>query len=330
MHETPERGFLPYARRNLNPGIRNSFKLSCSLSDKRDFSKWALESDLIWSFGLIIPSALALDGKRTFVDIDDIPSQLLTTRSINSTKCVDRAKLKIQAMIWRNREARLVNMFTGLGVSSEADRIYLGAHPSIYVIPNGFRRPINPPEHHPTSPVKIGFIGTFKYDPNAGGMHWFIKQIWPRIKEQCPRARLRLVGSGSDGEIADPGQGVDGLGYLKDPTEEIASWSMMVVPIFVGGGTRVKIAEGFSRKCPIVSTSLGAYGYDIINGRELYIADTATGFAEACLTLINRPSEAAEMAERAWKKFLEKWTWEAINPTIWTAVEDCLRRQPVP
>ncbi|MCG6537734.1 MAG: glycosyltransferase, partial [Syntrophales bacterium LBB04] len=132
----------------------------------------------------------------------------------------------------------------------------------------------------------------------------------------------------TDGGIADVGRDVDGLGYLKDPTSEIASWSMMIIPIFVGAGTRVKIAEGFSRKCPIVSTSRGAYGYDVSDGKELHIADTAEAFADACLRLIHRPLEAAEMANRAWKKFLEKWTWEAISPKVWAAVEDCLRRQP--
>src|SRR5439155_26775204 len=101
---------------------------------------------------------------------------------------------------------------------------------------------------------------------------------------------------------------------------------VMVVPILVGAGTRVKIALGFSQKCPIVSTSIGAYGYDIQDGKEILLADGPEAFAGACLRLIRRPEEAAEMADRANRKFLENWTWEAIRPRIWAAAQDCLRR----
>jgi polysaccharide biosynthesis protein PslH len=88
----------------------------------------------------------------------------------------------------------------------------------------------------------------------------------------------------------------------------------------------VKIADAFSRKCPVVSTRLGALGYDVRDGRELLFADTAEDFVAACIKLIEDRLGASEMAERAWHGFLEKWTWEAIAPRVWAAAEDCLRR----
>lgn len=319
--------FLQRVRRHLSLGIGNSFPQTCSWEEKRNFSEWASEQDLIWAHGLRIPSALRLDGKiRTFIDIDDIPSQLLRSQAVNQILRIKRVKLRIKAREWRYREARLLNAFAGLGVCSEADRIYLGAHPSIHVIPNGFQAPEGIPRRYPASSVRIGFIGTFNYSPNVDGMAWFIRQVWPRIKSQHPSARLRLVGQATDTGKAGRGVDVDGLGYIEDPTSEIASWSIMVVPIFVGGGTRVKISEAFSRKCPVVSTSPGAYGYDVSDGNELLIADKAAAFADACLRLIHRPLEAAQMAERAWGRFLKEWTWDAANPKVWAAVEDCLRR----
>ncbi len=327
--ENSDKSFIDYTRRNLSLSIGNSFNFGCSLAEKRNFSKWASENDLIWFYGLRIPSALGFnENMRTFLDIDDIQSQLYRLESINQPKYLIRISLSIQARMWRLREAQLPNLFSGLGVCSEADRVYLGTHSSIHVIPNGFQGPKQVPQPHPASPVRIGFIGTFKYSPNVEGMKWFIKKVWPFIKEKYPTARLRLVGSKTDGSITELGKDVEGLGYLTDPDEEIASWSLMVIPIFVGGGTRIKIAEGFSRKCPVVSSSIGAYGYDVIDGKELLVADTIESFANACLKLIQRNSEAAEMSERAWNKFLGEWTWEAINPRIWRAVEDCLRCHP--
>jgi glycosyltransferase involved in cell wall biosynthesis len=103
----------------------------------------------------------------------------------------------------------------------------------------------------------------------------------------------------------------------------------MVVPIRLGAGTRGKIAHALSLKCPVVSTRLGAHGYQFTNGREAYLADSAKEFADACVQAIRQPAEAAAMAERAWQLFLDQWTWEAIKPSIWAAVDDCLRQSTV-
>jgi len=93
----------------------------------------------------------------------------------------------------------------------------------------------------------------------------------------------------------------------------------------VGAGTRVKVADGFSRKCPIVSTHLGAFGYDVRSGRELLLADKPDDFATACVSLIRDPTGASAMADRAYAAFLQNWTWDAIAPRVWAAAEDALR-----
>jgi glycosyltransferase involved in cell wall biosynthesis len=100
----------------------------------------------------------------------------------------------------------------------------------------------------------------------------------------------------------------------------------MIIPVLSGGGTRVKAAEGFSRKCPIVSTSLGVYGYDVIPSADLLVSDDAQGFADACIALCRDPAGAAAMAERAHAKYLQRWTWDAIAPCVWRAADDCLSR----
>jgi hypothetical protein len=88
----------------------------------------------------------------------------------------------------------------------------------------------------------------------------------------------------------------------------------------------VKIAEGLSRRCPIVSTPFGAAGYRAISGREMLLADSAREFGAACLRILRQPDEAEAMAERGWRVFLEQWTWESLEPKVWQAAEDCLRR----
>jgi glycosyltransferase involved in cell wall biosynthesis len=328
LYEMQESGLYEKFRRNFGGGLDNAFKLTCDQEEKRSFFELAEKQDIVWYYGLRIPSALMVGGvnskPKTFIDIDDIPSQFLESAARNSTDSLNSMKLSTQAGVWRRREHKLTQLFSGLGVCSETDRNYLGNHPAIHVIPNGFEKPVEIHEYDPAEPVRIGFIGTLEYQPNADGVRWFIENVWPKIKERIPAARLRLVGSGTDGEIAGSGPDVDGLGFVAETSGEIATWSMMVVPVFVGGGTRLKIAEGFSRRCPVVSTSLGAYGYDVSDGTELLIADAAETFADACLRIIENPSYAGEITQRAWRKFLVNWTWDAVYPRVWDAVEDCL------
>jgi glycosyltransferase involved in cell wall biosynthesis len=165
----------------------------------------------------------------------------------------------------------------------------------------------------------------FSYKPNLDGIHWFLRECWPGIKREIPGARLRLVGKDSDGLLQPTAAGVDCLGWIADPSEEIATWSAMIIPVRFGAGTRVKVAEAFGRKCPLISTRLGAFGYDVADGRELLLADSPEAFSAACVQLIRDPSAATAMAARAWRLFLDKWTWDAIRPRVWAAAEHCLR-----
>jgi glycosyltransferase involved in cell wall biosynthesis len=220
---------------------------------------------------------------------------------------------------------RLLDRFDVLTVCSEDDRRYLGGQERIHVIPNGS---LAVPMLRRTSPAlpRIGFIGNCGYMPNEQGLKWFISDIWPLIKRESPNAQLRLVGSGSDGYLAKLAPDITGLGWLKDPSDEISTWSAMVVPIEVGSGTRVKVADGFARKCPVVSTTLGAFGYDVENGKEILLADRADEFASACISLLSSPQLGEELAERAHTRFLERWTWDSFETSVGEAVQQCLSK----
>jgi polysaccharide biosynthesis protein PslH len=265
---------------------------------------------------------------RSVVDIDDLPS--IYERSVLRTetgvrKRISSARRLVSVM---RREKLLSERFNVLVVCSEADKRYLQKwkiRTPLHVVPNGYSPPLDAAVRRLAEPPRIGFIGIFDYGPNLDGISWFAKECWPRIKHEIPGVRLRLLGRHSDGPSKPAGDDIDGLGWVADADAEIATWSAMIVPIRFGAGTRGKIAHGLSLKCPIVSTTLGAYGYQFTNGREAYLADSAKDFGNACVRAIRQPAEAAAIADRAWKLFLEKWTWEAVRPRIWNAVEDCLR-----
>jgi glycosyltransferase involved in cell wall biosynthesis len=225
----------------------------------------------------------------------------------------------------RRREKLLGERFTAIAVCSDDDREYLSIGPNVHVIPNGFAKPERAPARRVTHPPRLGFIGTLKFRPNASGLRWFAAQCWPLVKRAIPDARFRLVGSHDGEDSSSLGPDVDVLGYVDDPADEIATWSAMVVPLKLGAGTRVKVADAFSRRCPVVSTALGVHGYNVEHERELLIADSAQELAEACVRAIRRPAEAEAMADRAWSRFLAEWTWEAIRPRVWSTAEASLR-----
>jgi glycosyltransferase involved in cell wall biosynthesis len=292
------------------------------LSLLRDLPKY----DLVWIHALRTANSLGhWAWPRSVMDIDDIPSTFLQTVLTHSRGAAARLRASLRLHVAKRRERYLNDRFTVLSVCSISDRRYVGRSPKVHVIPNGFSKPESEPVRQTAQPPRIGFIGIFDYAPNVDSIRWFVEKCWPQVKQQVPEARFRVVGTGSDGPRRPQGCDVDALGWVENAADEIATWSAMVVPLRMGGGTRVKIAEGFSRKCPIVSTSLGAYGYAVENGQELLLADSADDFAAACVRVIRQPQEAAAMADRAWRQFMEHWTWDAIRPRIWAAAEDCLR-----
>jgi len=263
---------------------------------------------------------------RSVLDIDDLPSNFQRTAFLKGESPKVRWKAGLQMLAWRRRERFLAERFCVLAVCSEDDKKNLPKTAPVHVIPNGFERPGVEPYRALSNPPRIGFIGPLGYPPNLRGIQWFVKECWPRIKSRVPEARLRLVGKGSEGVMKPKGPDIDGLGWIADTAQEIATWNLMIVPLHMGGGTRLKIAEGFSRKCPIVSTTLGAYGYGVADGRELLLADAPETFASACVELMEQPAQGIALAERAWRQFLDKWTWEIIEPRIIAAAEDGLRR----
>jgi glycosyltransferase involved in cell wall biosynthesis len=328
--ERPNKGLTEKLRWTLDP--TRPYPYGCGVDNEamRRVVRSLKEFDLIWFFKLRSPDMFPGGAwPCSVVDIDDVPSTYERATMHVDSGVRERLSARRRVFAWRRRERLLGDRFTVLAVCSEEDSRYLrnlGVKAPIHVIPNGFDRPSLEPVRRPAAPPRVGFIGTFDYFPNSEGIHWFVNKCWQRIKQEVPDVRLRLVGRGSDGPLKPVGPEIDGLGWLANPSDEIRTWSVMVVPIRVGAGTRVKIAQGFSDKCPIVSTTLGANGYGAVDGNEMFLADSAEAFSDDCIKVIRQPERAAQMAERAWRHFLEKWTWDTICPLVWTAAEDCLQR----
>jgi glycosyltransferase involved in cell wall biosynthesis len=314
-------------RRLVNPRFPFPHAIGVNADGERRLLATLREFDLAWIFKIRTANMFSFwQWPKAVLDVDDLPSGVYRTVAQSSKSLKGRLRASLDSFQWKRRERLMGERFSVLTVCSEADKRQLDVSCPVHVVPSGFEQKTGLIVRNAASPPCFGFIGLFDYEPNVEGVRWFVTECWPSIRASLPEARLRLVGRGSDRAFGTLGNGIDALGWVDDSDREIATWAAMIVPLHVGGGTRVKIAEGFSRRCPIVSTSVGAFGYEVENGRDLFLADSAGGFADACIRIVKEPEAASAMAERAYDSYLRRWTWDAIAPRIWAAAEDCLRR----
>jgi glycosyltransferase involved in cell wall biosynthesis len=323
---TPRRNWLGRVQFGLDPRVPYPHGWAAPPATQSWLEKTLPSYDLVWIFKLRTANMFGnWNWPCSVVDIDDVPSTY--EENVRSTARGPASWLAgVQASIWRRREKLLGERFSEICVCSQSDKDYLNLRAPVHVIPNGFETPKTVPVRNPAAPPRIGFIGLFDHVPNREGVLWFIRECWGPIKQQVPDCRLRLIGKGSNLLGDFPGLDIEPLGWVADAAQEIATWSSVIVPIKLGAGTRVKIADAFSRKCPVVSTSLGALGYQVEHGVDLLLADSPCEFASACVSLIRQPARGTELAERAWQKFLDRWTWDGIVPRIHAAAEGALRQ----
>ena len=162
-------------------------------------------------------------------------------------------------------------------------------------------------------PAHLVFVGSMDYGPNIGALTGFVRDVLPRIVAVRPDVRLSIVGRNPVPEIrALADERVEVTGGVPDVRPWLARATAMVVPLVIGGGTRLKIVEAMGMDCPVVSTTVGAEGLGLEHDRELLLADEPEAFAAACLELIDAPTDAAALAARARAYVEERLTWPKL------------------
>jgi len=167
-------------------------------------------------------------------------------------------------------------------------------------------RPTDPPPDGRT----LVFFGTLSYVPNTDGVIHFVRDIWPRIAEAHPKARCKIIGGRPPPSLlALAGPRIELTGFVSDLRPHLAAAAAVVVPLRLGGGTRLKIVEAMAMGKAIVSTTLGAEGIEAVPGRDLLVEDAPAGFAEAVNRLLAEPSLAAHMGQSARRLAVEQYAW---------------------
>jgi glycosyltransferase involved in cell wall biosynthesis len=154
------------------------------------------------------------------------------------------------------------------------------------------------------------YFGLLSTVPNSDAVIHFVQDIWPRISQVHPEARCKIVGGQPPPPLlALAGPRVELTGFVADLRPHLAAAAAVVVPLRLGGGTRLKIVEGMAMGKAIVSTKLGAEGIEAVPGRDLLVADQPAAFAEAVNRLLAEPGLAARIGGSARRLATQQYAW---------------------
>jgi glycosyltransferase involved in cell wall biosynthesis len=174
-------------------------------------------------------------------------------------------------------------------------------------------RPTDPPPDGRT----VVFFGLLSYVPNIDGVIHFVQDIWPRIAGTHPEAHCKIIGSRPPPSLlALAGPRVELTGFVSDLRPYLAAAAAVVVPLRLGGGTRLKIVEAMAMGKAIVSTTLGVEGIEAVRGRDLLVEDEPAAFAEAVNRLLADPGLAVRIGQSGRRLAVERYAWSGAARSL--------------
>jgi glycosyltransferase involved in cell wall biosynthesis len=247
---------------------------------------------------------------------------------------VRRAYARINGRKLEREELGTYRSADGVYLCSVADQQrLLGEAPGArtLVIPNAADVEFYQPRA--TDPAPDGrtvvFFGLLSYFPNIDGVSYFVKEIWPRVAEAHPQARLKLIGGQAPPSLeALVRPGIELAGFVPDLRPHLAEAAAVVVPLRLGGGTRLKIVEAMAMGKAVVSTSLGAEGIEAVPGRDILIEDQPAAFAEAINRLLADPGLAARIGGAARQVAVDRYAWSSAARALEGFYREVLETEP--
>ena len=238
---------------------------------------------------------------------------------------VHRAYFQLQAKRMQAWEKSVCNGVAHVVAVSEADeqtmRSRFGIR-KISSVPTGvnldyFERPGSVELKH-----DLVFVGSMDWMPNIDGMRWFLDEVFPLIRAKRPNCTLAIVGRNPPpsllAEAANPLISVTGT--VPDVRPYLWDCALSIVPLRVGGGTRLKIFESMAAGTPVVSTTIGAEGLPLRHGETIRIADSAADFAAECLSLLEDHAAREKMAQDGLALIRAKFSWEQVTKSFENAL----------
>lgn len=249
----------------------------------------------------------------------NVESALWRRQAAHEPNPLKRAVFKLEALKMGRYEAAAVRRFHHVVAVSENDRELMSrmtAPERITVVPTGvdlrqFASAAGAEAGREPEPLVL-FLGSMDWEANIDGVDYFCREVWPRVRAAVPEARFRVVGRNPHPRVRRlASETVEVTGTVPSVVEHLREAAVVVVPLRIGGGTRLKIFEAMATGKAVVSTTVGAEGLDVHHGEDILLADDAESFADSVVRLL-RDGEARRRMERAARALAAQYDWEVI------------------
>ena len=226
---------------------------------------------------------------------------------------------------WARYIVATMRAFDGCTVVSEPERQLVGSllHKSgcatpIQVIPNGVDTAYYQGDFGKPEPDTMVFSGALTYSANYNAVDFFLREVYPLIQAKCPDVKLMITGrlNGVPVNRLPARSGVVFAGYLEDIRPTISRSWISIVPLKLGGGTRLKILESLALGTPVVSTSKGSEGLELTSNQEILIADSPSEFASAVLRLFTDPLLRQTLSHNGRQIVASRYDWQMIGQSL--------------
>ena len=251
----------------------------------------------------------------------NVEAEIWRRHAENASNPLSRILLKQQwhRMLRFEREA-LTRFDLVLGVSDTDRETFARLYPGalrrpVHVVQTGVDTAYFTPMPGQERPRHLVFTGSMDWLPNEDGMLYFVRDILPRIRATEPDVTLSIVGRTPTPAVQRLAaeNGIEVTGRVDDVRPHVAAAEVYIVPLRIGGGTRLKIFEAMSMAKAVVSTTIGAEGLPVTPGRDIVLADEPAAFADAVVQLI-RDREKRQSIERAARDLVvQKYDWAAVS-----------------
>ncbi|KQU71293.1 hypothetical protein ASE08_18755 [Rhizobacter sp. Root16D2] len=259
--------------------------------------------DIVWiQFPQMAQYVALCDGIPCVMDVQD-------AYSLSGFRQAQRApgpRNWLNWVAWARYEARHYPRFAAALTLSEQDAQVLQAlNPATRALSMGL--PLADDQvlqraHGAAVAGRVGFAGSFGHQPNLEGMAWFLRDIWPRVRERMPQARFVVAGRNPPAALvaqADGGSGIEFSGFVPDIHAFYASNAVTVVPLVSGGGVKIKTVEAMLAGSAVVSTRIGVEGTGALDGCHAMVADEAQAFADHTVRVLSDDALRARLSEAA-------------------------------
>jgi polysaccharide biosynthesis protein PslH len=242
-----------------------------------------------------------------------------------------KAHYALETAKMKSDELTLCRLQDGVLTTSERDKGLLDAEvPDVpkYVVPNGVDPCYFTPSDEACERHSLVFTGTMCYPPNHDGITWFLDEVLPRLLQRLPDARLYVVGKDPPRRIRSrASESVIVTGWVPDIRPYVHKATAYIVPLRMGGGTRLKVLEALSMKKPVVSTRIGCEGIAVVDGESVMIADSPDAFVERTVRVLGDRGLQRQLAESGHRVMKDRYDWAVVGESLERAYEDISSRR---